>query len=191
MIAFLCGHLVDVLEEGVIVEAGGIGYLVQVPLPVLKSLPPKGQPVRLYTHLVWREDGPALYGFVSPAERELFRNLLGVGGIGPRGALAVLSALSPQALQKAVAEENEAALTAVPGIGKKTARRIILELKDKLARGFIGMPTGKEEEEAVAALLSLGYAEAEARQAVREVVNHFGRQSPEELLRQALKWLGR
>ncbi|WP_027718156.1 Holliday junction branch migration protein RuvA [Desulfovirgula thermocuniculi] len=191
MIAYLCGQLVDVLEEGIVVEAGGIGYLVKVPWPLLRSLPPRGQEIRLYTHLIWKEEGPALYGFGSPADREVFRKLLGVGGIGPRGALAILSVLSPQALQRAVAEENEAVLTAVPGIGKKTARRIILELKDKLPPGQGGVPAGKEEEEAVAALLALGYGEAEARQAVREAAGRLGRRPAEELLRQALRHLGR
>lgn len=191
MIAYLCGRLVDVLEEGIVVEAGGIGYLVRVPWSLLRSLPPRGQEVRLYTHLLWKEEGPALYGFGSPADRELFHKLLGVGGIGPRGALAILSVLSPRELQRAVAEEDEAALTVVPGIGKKTARRLILELKDKLPRGQGGMPVGVEEEEAVAALLALGYGEAEARQAVREAVNQLGRQPAEEILRQALRLLGR
>ncbi|MBE3586686.1 Holliday junction branch migration protein RuvA [Desulfofundulus thermocisternus] len=199
MIAFLKGHLLEVQEDGIILDVNGVGYLVRVPLSMVSLLPPKGQPVQLYTHLVWREDGPALFGFSSRMELEAFRSLLNVAGVGPRAALAILSAVSPVTLRRAVLEENENILTAVPGIGKKTARRIILELKDKLAGleleagtgvGETALPPGGEEE-AAAALVSLGYSQVEARRAVRQVSRQAAPGSVEDLLRLALQWLGR
>ncbi|SHF34384.1 Holliday junction DNA helicase subunit RuvA [Desulfofundulus australicus DSM 11792] len=201
MIAFLKGHLLEVQEDGIILDVHGVGYLVRVPLSMVSLLPPKGQPVQLYTHLVWREDGPALFGFSSRMELEAFRSLLNVAGVGPRAALAILSAVSPVTLRRAVLEENENILTAVPGIGKKTARRIILELKDKLAGLELEAGTGSGsdetalppggEEEAAAALVSLGYSQVEARRAVRQVSRQAAPGSVEDLLRLALQWLGR
>ncbi|NHM26068.1 Holliday junction branch migration protein RuvA [Desulfofundulus sp. TPOSR] len=200
MIAFLSGNLLEIQEDGIIVDVHGVGYLVRVPLSMVSLLPPKGQPVRLHTHLIWREDGPALFGFSSRVELETFRSLLNVAGVGPRAALAILSTVTPGTLRRAVVEENENILTAVPGIGKKTARRIILELKDKLAdmvfeadgtddTGETGTPGN--EGEAVAALVALGYAQMEARRAVRQVRQQAASGSTEELLRSALQWLGR
>ncbi len=200
MIAFLSGNLVEVQEDGIIVDVNGVGYLVRVPLSMVSHLPPEGQPVRLYTHLLWREDGPALFGFSSRAELETFRCLLNVAGVGPRAALAILSAVTPGTLRRAVVEENETLLTTVPGVGKKTARRIILELKDKLPErvfasdgtdGIGGAGPLGHEEEAIAALVALGYGEVEARRALRQVRQQGASGTTGDLLRSALQWLGR
>ncbi|MGB9803925.1 Holliday junction branch migration protein RuvA [Desulfofundulus sp.] len=194
MIAFLSGKLVEIHEDSIVIDVHGVGYLVRIPLSMVSQLPPEGHPVRLYTHFLWREDGPALFGFSSRAELETFRRLLNVAGVGPRVALSILSVVTPAALSRAVAEENENLLTAVPGVGRKTARRIILELKDKLGdvTSVVGGSENTEDEgEAVAALMALGYGEVESRRAVRQVRQQVASGTTEDLLRSALQWLGR
>jgi len=193
MIAFLRGILVDIQEEAVIVDVNGIGYLVRVPASTVRGLPAPGGEVHLHTHLLWREDGPQLFGFASPLELKTFRHLLNVSGVGPKGALAVLSAIGPGDLCRALAEEDVSVLTRVPGVGRKTAQRIILELKDKLSAGAVdltpGEPPGREEE-AVAALMALGYGRDEARRAVRRSSPGGETLSVGEQVRAALQWLG-
>ncbi|OAT85735.1 Holliday junction DNA helicase RuvA [Desulfotomaculum copahuensis] len=195
MIAFLHGVLAAVRDDAVIINVNGVGYLVYVPASTLQVLPAHKGEVHLHTHLLWREDGPHLFGFVSTVELETFRYLLNVAGIGPKGALTVLSAITPAALARAVAEGDINVLTRVPGVGKKTAQRIILELKDKLPRqpGNVpdgGLPAGGEDD-ALAALLALGYGETEARRAIHRVSPDGGTSPPGELVRAALQWLGR
>ncbi len=180
MIAYIKGILVQADEGTLIVEAGGIGYRVQVPGGTGDRLPAAGSQVQIYTHLSVREDGMSLYGFASEEEAELFARLITVSGIGPRGALAILSVLSVQELMMAVLAEDVKAITRAPGVGPKTAKRLIIELKDKidaqqvLQAGTSGRQSaGAEDTSAmtntVLALTSLGYSSSDAYRAVHAV----------------------
>jgi len=174
VIAFLRGIMAATQGETAIIEVNGIGFLLQVSAWTANRLPPPGTEVKLYTHLISREDGLFLYGFHEQSELELFRFLISVGGVGPKAAMGLLSALNPETLQAAVAGGNVEMLKKAPGIGRKTAERIVLELKDRLGKSTIlkkAAPVASgiaEEDDAVAALVALGYGEAEARQAVRQ-----------------------
>lgn len=198
MIAFVRGKLVSVLSDSIIVDVNGLGYRLQVPGSLFSRLPSPGAEVQLHTHLVVREDGMYLYGFRDEDELNCFRLLLNVSGVGPKGALAVLSSMAPDTLRQVLAGENVALLTKVPGVGKKTAQRIILELKDKLGRISLGGPvqedTMGEEVDALAALLALGYARAEAHEAVKEAAKNVAVKENggqvNDLVRLALQWLG-
>ncbi|MCL6638894.1 MAG: Holliday junction branch migration protein RuvA [Firmicutes bacterium] len=177
MFAFLKGRLAAVESSSVVLEVSGIGYRVHVPLSLLHRLPPAGEELMLHTHLVVREDDLQLYGFSSREELDFFVKLLNVTGVGPRVAQAVLSIFHPAELARAIAVEDLASLTRVPGVGKKTAGRIVLELKDKVAAGIGDPATVKEtdgvEADAVAALESLGYSLPEARRAVKQAAGRF------------------
>lgn len=193
MIAFIHGTLAEVQGDALVIDVNGVGYLVRVPVSTLTRLPAQGQKIHLHTHLLWREDGPCLFGFGTQAEVEAFRSLLNVAGVGPKAALAVLSAVTPDTLRRAVVEENEALLTTAPGVGKKTARRIIVELKDKLGDELspaAGIEPVGDDAEVVAALLALGYSDAEARRVVQHLRRQGTPESTEGLLRAALQWLG-
>ncbi len=167
MITFLDGKLVSALPTQAIVDVGGVGYEVFIPLASYDKLPAVGQPVRILTHLHVREDAHVLYGFMTPAERDLFRLLVNnVSGIGPKLALAVLSGMSVNNFKAAVVNSDIASLSKISGLGKKTAERIVLELKDKLgvaaaweAASTMHAPTPEQEQanEAVLALIALGY----------------------------------
>lgn len=202
MLAFLRGKLAAVEKEIVVLEVNGIGFQLQVPASTLNQLPGPGAEIKLHTHLVSRDEGMALYGFWGLEELAVFRTLLEVGGVGPKAAIGLLSALGPQQLSLAIVQGDVLALTRAPGIGKKTAQRIIFELKDKitgeiaLARAAAGKPASGEEDDAVAALVTLGYSEIEARKAVRAAATESGAAaasggSPEAawLIRRALKRL--
>lgn len=170
---------------------GGVGYLVQAPLGVMERLPPVGSRITLHTELVVKEDGWSLYGFDRPGERIVFQRLLGASGFGPRLALALLSSLGPDRVVRSVRQRDLAALATVPGIGKKKAERLVLELQDKfddvpLASGTPA-PLGPAEE-AVKALTGLGYAPAQAEQAVRAAVAAGATGTP-AVIRAALKSL--
>lgn len=199
MLAFLRGALAAVGKEAIIVEVNGIGFQLQVPASTLSRLPGLGTEVKLHTYLASREDGVSLYGFWEQDELAIFRLLLNVGGVGPKGAIGLLSALGPQELCLAIAQGDVDGLTRAPGIGKKTAQRIILELKDKLVREIsqlegeaAGKKASSEEEDAVAALVALGYSESEARRAVRAAAEDAGGAVPAaSLVRSALKRLGK
>jgi Holliday junction DNA helicase RuvA len=197
MIAFLKGKLHSIRGDAVIVEVGGVGYLVQVPLSLLSLLPSPGQEVLLHTFLSVREDGMNLYGFDTVEALDIFSLLLNVSGIGPRGALSLLSVITPQNLVLAVGEENVGLITRAPGIGKKSAQRIILELKDKFKK-YAGpavaavSPEGgaPSSSDAVEALVALGYPSAQAALAVERAGRDAGPgASVEELVRQALRRL--
>lgn len=175
MIARLKGALVEAGPEGVIVDVNGVGYRLYSPDSTLGALPLPGEEVTLHVHTHVREDAIHLYGFGSKAELRLFETVLGVGGIGPRLALAILSHTSVDGFVRAVLSGDERMLTRIPGIGKKTAARILLELKDKLGRGgaedlerAVGAEAspaaapGGVREDVVGALLALGYREDEA-----------------------------
>lgn len=198
MIAFLRGNLHAINGDNVIVDVNGVGYLVQVPLSVLPGLPSTGSQVVLHTFMAVREDEISLYGFDTPEALEVFRLLLNVNGVGPRGALSLLSAMTPGGLVSAVRGENPGVLTRAPGIGKKTAQRIILELKDKFRDGdYITAPVGDGgpgaedrdgTRDAVEALVSLGFGAPQAALAVRKASKDLGAGATlEEMVRHALR----
>ena len=197
MITFLDGKLVSALPTQAIVDVGGVGYEVFIPLASYDKLPAVGQPVRIHTHLHVREDAQVLYGFMTPAERDLFRLLVNnVSGIGPKLALAVLSGMSVNNFKAAVVNSDIASLSKISGLGKKTAERIVLELKDKLgvaaaweAASTMHAPTPAQEQanEAVLALIALGYKQIDAYKAVRELQEKGEAKAAEELVKLALK----
>ena len=170
MIGRLAGRLLAKHPPQVLVDAGGVGYEVEVPMSTFYNLPATGEPVTLHTHLVVREDAHILFGFGTLEERSAFRQLIRISGVGARTALAVLSGLSVGELSNAVATQDAARLTKVPGIGKKTAERLLLELKGKLADALPseagGGATGSASD-VLNALLGLGYSEKEALAAVK------------------------
>ncbi|HSH45906.1 MAG TPA: Holliday junction branch migration protein RuvA [Longimicrobiales bacterium] len=181
----------DVAE---ILTAGGVGYEIDIPISVFEKLPRVGQEVELLTYQVVREDDLMLFGFLQEGERALFGRLLGASGVGPRLALAMMSSLTPTALVRAITDREVATLVQVPGVGRKTAERIALELGDKLDDLAISAgPTvkGAAAQEAVGALVALGYPAAEATAAVRRTIEEEG---PEEdakaLIRKALAHAG-
>ncbi len=196
MIAFLRGNLHAVNGDNVIVDVNGVGYLVQVPLSMLAGLPSPGGEVVLHTFMAVREDGVSLYGFDTVEALEVFRLLLNVNGVGPRGALSLLSVMTPGGLAAAVREENAALLSRAPGIGKKIAQRVILELKDKLravihpaVAAVSGGQEGKSRD-AVEALVSLGFGPSQAALAVGRAVRELGPGAPPaEMVRYALRQL--
>lgn len=195
MIGRLRGVLLRKEPPALLVDVGGVGYELEAPMTTFYELPAVGEPVTLHTHLVVREDAHLLYGFAREAQRRLFRDLLRVNGVGPRVALAVLSGLSDEEFTRCVAEEDIARLTKVPGIGRKTAERLVIEMRDKLPKEFpppagLAATTGPAVpadpvSEAVSALVSLGYKPNEASRAVRGVATKD--LSAEEIIRQALK----
>ena len=188
MIATLRGEIIQVEEHAFIVEVGGVGLRVSVPAPLLARMQ-VGQGILLYTHLVVREDALNLYGFESQAERELFALLLGVDGVGPKVSLAVLSTLSLDAIQHAVIAEQSEVLGRVPGVGKKTAQKIVLYLQDRLkpSDSLSKLAAFSDRDEQVlAALTALGYSVIEAQTAIQALP----REAPddvEERLRLALQ----
>lgn len=169
MIASLHGKLESISTDSAIVNVNGIGFLVYMPVSTLNTLGRVGQETHLQTNLVVREDSMTLYGFATDGELELFQVLTGVSGLGPKLALAMLSSMSVEQISTAIATENIDLLTAIPGIGKKMANRLVLELKDKISAGLISIPAvqlAEENAEVIAALTSLGYSLAEASRAV-------------------------
>lgn len=195
MIAALSGKLVSKTGDRVVLAtAGGVSYEVAVPLGVLERLPRKGRQVDLETVLIVREDGWALYGFDQAHERSVFQKLIGVTGIGPRLALAIVSTLGGNRVIRALKEGDVAVLCTVPGVGKKTAERIALELKDKLrdvTDTETAEPASLPAEQAIQALINLGYASNDADRAVRTVVAQNGSDKAVDLIRGALQLLGK
>ena len=183
MISYIRGTLAEKNEDSAVVEAHGVGYQIFVPVPVLSELPPLGESVKIYTYFSVREDGMSLFGFLSRQDLAMFKQLIGVNGIGPKSALGILSALRPDVLRMAVASGDAKTISRAPGVGPKTAQRIILDLKDKirpedvLAGGLeesLAVPeeisgVGQAGKEAVEALTALGYSAAEAAGAVKKV----------------------
>ena len=195
MISRLRGQLLSRDAEGVIeVEtSGGVVYEAEVPLTVLERMPAPGSPIELRTLQVVREDALDLYGFLEAGERELFRRLMLVKGVGPKLALKLLSAYAASRLARALAEKDVGALQQVSGVGKKTAERLALELWDKVGDlavgtgGTGGGPTPPIAQGAVAALVALGYTFADADTAVRKALDDGGAATAEELIRKALQ----
>ncbi|MDP2873464.1 MAG: Holliday junction branch migration protein RuvA [Bacillota bacterium] len=202
MIVFLEGKLSAAGAEWAVLAVSGMGFRVLVPLSTRCRLPDIGQPCRLETRLVWREDGPGLYGFATAPEAEVFDLLLRVSGVGPKLALSALSAATPAALLEALALQDVEALRRIPGIGRKTAERMVLELKDKVSlpagaedlrlSAGVGDPAAGPIGQAVQALQTLGYSRAEAVLAVEAVARDGGAPpdlGPEQLIRRALRYL--
>ena len=191
MIGRLTGQLIEKRPPTVVVEVHGVGYEVDVPMSTFFQLPATGSTITLHTQLIVREDAHLLFGFGTDQERQVFRQLLKISGVGARTALSVLSGMSVSELYQAVSAHDGARLTRIPGIGKKTAERLLLELRDKLAAGMgVAVPGGDAEvrSDALNALLALGYSAKEATHAL-------GRIAPDtpvqEAIRHALKLLSK
>ena len=200
MISYIKGELTEVFEDTVVVETNGIGYNIRVPGSVLDRLPSVGSSVRIYTYLYVKEDAMNLFGFLNRDDLSVFKLLLNVSGIGPKGALAILSTIGPDDLRFAVLSEDVKTISSAPGIGAKTAKRLIIELKDKLKlEDAFELKLAHEQEkavasgdasdgrqEAVAALVALGYSSTDALRAVRKVTE-VSPDDVEGLLKAALK----
>lgn len=210
MFSYIKGPLEEIWEDQAVVEAGGIGWNIHVPVSVLDQLPGIGEEVRLYTSFQVREDAMTLYGFLTRQDLKMFQQLLGVNGIGPKAALGILSTLTPDDLRMAVISEDAKAIAKAPGIGPKTAKRVILDLKDKIsmdeifsersdgsgqenlsghpAKGSAGSGSVSVGKDAIQALTALGYSLTEASRAVRSVEITDG-MSVEAVLKASLKYL--
>lgn len=202
MISYIKGPLIEKEEDVIVVEAGSIGYNIHVPLSFLEELPPLGQEVHVYTYLQVKEDSMTLFGFRSRQDLKMFRQLLGVNGIGPKGALGLLSALRPDDLRMAIISGDAKAISKAPGVGIKTAQRVILDLKDRISvedvftqpepvkEGSPAALSGMQDagKEAVDALVALGYSPMEAAKAVRQVEVTEG-MTAEAVLKASLKHL--
>jgi Holliday junction DNA helicase RuvA len=196
MIGSVRGRIASKTPPQLMVDVGGLGYELEAPMSTFFHLPAVGEEVSLLTHLVVREDAHVLYAFGTEAERRLFRNLIKVSGVGPKIALALLSGISVEAFSRCVVNEDITALTKVPGIGRKTAERLIIEMRDRLKdpetpAGVLPVSTAaaSPETEAYGALIALGYRPAEATRLLKAVGT--GTHSTEELIRRALQGAGR
>lgn len=199
MISYIRGELVAVEKEKVIIDVGGVGYGIFMPESAMGLLPQMGNEVKLYTYLNVREDAMQLFGFLTRDDLEIFKLLIGVSGIGPKGGLSILSKLTADDLRFAIMSGDSKAISAAPGIGKKTAEKVIIELKDKLDIEQILNPSDSEtksaikmdssanevQSEAVQALIALGYGSTESLKAVNKVNSE--NMTVEEVLKQALK----
>lgn len=179
MISFIRGELVEVLEDTVVVENNGMGYNVKVPVSVLADMPECGMEVKLFTYLYVREDAVNLFGFLSRDDLNIFKMMLGVSGIGPKGALAILSTMTSNELRFAVVSDDAKAIAKAPGVGLKTAQKMIIEMKGRIAMPDFAenttplLPAGTDigndaRSEAIAALVALGYSNSEAVLAVKK-----------------------
>ncbi len=205
MISYIKGPLTAIEEDVIVVEAGGVGMGIHVPLSVLDRLPGIGREVTVYTYFQVREDAMSLYGFLNRQDRDMFRQLIGVNGVGPKAALGILSTMTPDDLRMAIVTGDAKAISRAPGIGPKTAQRLILDLKDKVsmeevlgnlalpsdggasaALGTIGM--GEAAKEAVQALVALGYSNMEANKAVKQV-EVTETMTAEDVLKASLRYL--
>ncbi|HEX5854044.1 MAG TPA: Holliday junction branch migration protein RuvA [Thermoanaerobaculia bacterium] len=196
MIARLSGTVLDLRTDRLVLDVGGVGYDLAIPLGTFSALPPAGEKAVLHVHTHVREDAILLFGFATPQEKYVFERLISVSGIGPKVALTVLSGLPLPDLVRAIATQNARVLATIPGVGKKLAERLGLELKEKLA-GFgagAGAPSGGKAsavEDAIGALENLGYKLAQAEQAVEKAVRDVGVDDLNKILQAALKSLAR
>jgi len=177
MIAFLDGQLIEITPTQVVLGVGGVGYAVHISLYTFEQI--QGKPnCRLYTHLHIKEDAHTLYGFSGKEERELFQKLIAVSGVGPGTARMVLSAMAPQELTQAILSEDEDRIKSIKGIGPKSAKRLILEMKDKVsssgavAESIQGLPRNTMQEEALSALVILGFARPASEKAISKVIKN-------------------
>lgn len=190
MIGSLRGNIAQKSATEIILEVAGVGYRVITPLGVLSELPPVGSEVFLYIYTYVREDAISLYGFSSEGEKKVFTTLLGISGIGPKVALSIVSGIPYEEFLTAVEAEDITRLTRIPGLGKKTAQRLVLELRGKLPKDVEGAPADAEFEDALSALLNLGYKKTDAAGAI-ELARKDGHADIESVLREALKRLGK
>ncbi len=200
MYSHLKGILTRKSPTEIVVDVNGIGYAVSIPLSTYEKLGESGSEVTILTHTHVREDLLQLYGFATAAERETFRMLISVSGIGPKIAQGILSGAQPSELQNLIAQANISALTAIPGVGRKTAERLVVELREKIARLDVGAPLSGPADsaqglraEALMALVSLGYTRAAAEKAIRTALQELNAKDVtiQELLKRALKSAGR
>lgn len=194
MIALVSGTIVSRESDRVVVRtASGLGYEVFVPTRALEALPRPGQPVELHTCHVVREDGQTLFGFTNAEERRVFQRLLTASGVGPRLALAMLSALPPERIVRSIRDRDIAALVSVPGVGKKTAEKMVVELGDKTADlvAESGAPITTVSGSAAKGLMGLGYTAAEADDAVRRILAEDATLGAPEIIKRALERLAR
>ena len=194
MIGRIAGNIIMSQPPQLMIDCNGVGYEIEAPLSVFFDLPPVGKPVVLFTHLTIRDDAHLLFGFKSIAQRSMFRELIKVSGVGPKVAIGILSGLSIEEFSACIADGDVAMLTRLPGIGKKTAERLIVEMKDRLeklptesglpeAAGGAGRSGGSNQSQAIAALEALGFKNAEARKMVKDVTGD----TVEDIIREALK----
>ena len=201
MISYIKGELTEIMEDAIVVENNGIGFNIRVPATVISEFSVTGEQVKVYTYFQIREDAHSLYGFLTRDDLEIFKMLINVNGIGPKGALAILSTISPDDLRFAVLSDDVKLISSAPGIGAKTAQKLIIELKDriKLSDAFeqalahqessTGMSVDfSARNEAVEALVALGYGNAEALRAVKNIEN-IEEKDTETILKEALKRL--
>ncbi|MCB1032518.1 MAG: Holliday junction branch migration protein RuvA [Acidobacteria bacterium] len=198
MIGFLRGSLLQSAPDRLLLDVGGVGYEVHIPLPTYQALlaQPSGQEVRLYIHTHLREDGISLFGFSTEPEKHFFELLIGVSGIGPKLARAILSGSSLKEILTALHQGDIVRLSKTPGVGKKTAERMVLELRDKVQGLVAELPEAAQQssspaEDLVSALRNLGYRPAEAERAVQEALRESSEAGFQELLRSSLKRLSR
>lgn len=198
MIAYVRGILSYIGSDFVIIETAGLGYQIFIPMSTLQRLPAIGQELKLFTHHHVREDAIVLFGFLTPEEQAIFMHLISVSGIGPKGAITMLGALQPGRFVQAISLGDVNALMQIPGVGKKTAQRLVLELKDKLQAADAGtiqeemkicsQTAGSVEDEAYEALLALGYTAQEAGRVLAEVRRDLPEDASSDMLvRQALR----
>lgn len=197
MITYIIGEFTEIEDSTIIVEAYGVGYEIMVPGSVVSLLPPVGSRVKIYTYQNVKEDALDLYGFLTKDDLNIFKLLITVNGIGPKGALSILSSISPDDLRIAVVSDDVKRIQSAPGIGAKTAQKLIIELKDKLKLEDVlykndtevtNNTSGSVRDEAVEALCSLGYSPSEALRAVKNIDINDG-MSSEDILKLALKKL--
>ncbi len=198
MISYVKGQLVEVFNDTIVVENNGIGFNIKVPATVISHFSKIGEPVKVYTYLQIREESHSLFGFLTRDDLNIFKMLINVNGIGPKGALAILSTISPNDLRFAVISGDVKLISSTPGIGSKTAQKLIIELKDKVSLEdalentlYESGSTGSDSEaqnEAIEALCALGYGSAQAVRAVRQVEDIESKDS-EVILKEALKKL--
>ena len=190
MIGYLRGTLITKRPPSLTLDVNGVGYELEAPMSTFYRLPDLGSPLSLVTHLVVREDAHVLFGFFTEAERALFRTLLKISGVGPRTALGVLSGMSVQGFYQCIREKDVASLMKIPGVGHKTADRLLLEMKDRLPESLEGdasalSASSKAEGEAHGALIALGYKPSEVVRMLKDV--DTARLSTEEMIREALR----
>ncbi|NLY28374.1 MAG: Holliday junction branch migration protein RuvA [Alcaligenaceae bacterium] len=190
MIGRITGTLIDKTPPTICVDVNGVGYEIDVPMSTLYNLPDTGHKVTLFTHLSIREDAHNLFGFGTAKERATFRALIKVSGIGARMALAILSGMSAEELALAISKQETGRLIKIPGIGKKTAERLLLELRDKLGTDLVSgaAPVSSNQDDILNALMALGYSAAESATAVKKLPDNL---EVAEGIRQALKSLAR
>jgi len=198
MIATLRGTVDSVGGDSCVIEVNGVGYRVFMSLPALETLGRQTAPVKIFTHYHLREDGASLFGFLTPEDKRIFEMIISVSGIGPKTALAILGTLPGDRFSEAIRNEDHRVLTSVSGVGLKTAQRLVLELKGKLIRGSVRQTGGEPSAfyasrtgDAVDALVALGYPQKEAVLTVEEIYAADQSLNTPELVRQALKNLGR